>query len=45
MRGIDIKTLFLAGAADARQRMTQRTQGMPFVMYEQVTQNVEKDDV
>jgi len=37
-QGIDIKTLFLAGTADARQRMTQRTEGgLLFVTYGQVT--------
>ena len=44
MQGIDMKTLFLTGTANARRCTTQRTQGMLFVMYEQVTYNVDKVD-
>jgi hypothetical protein len=44
MQGIDIKTLFLTGTANACRRMTQQTQGMLFVMYEQVTYTVDKAD-
>ena len=44
MQAINIKTLFLTGIAYACRRKTQCTQGMLFVMYEQVTYNVDKAD-
>jgi hypothetical protein len=44
MQGIDIKTLFLKGTTNACRRTTQQTQGMLFVMYEQVTYTVHKAD-